>query len=74
MLALAWLGRHLITTRLKASVQHEFDEKLEAIRTEFRKSEESFKSDLRAKENQIAALQGGALSGMVSRQAALGSD
>ncbi len=71
ILALAWLCRNLIITRLQASVQHEFDQKLEGIRTDFRKSEESFKADLRAKENQIAALQSGALSGMVSRQAAL---
>lgn len=71
ILALAWLCRQLIATRLKASVQHEFDCKLEAIHTEFRKSEELFKADLRTKEGQIAALQSGALSGMVSRQAAL---
>lgn len=67
----AWLGRNLIEIRLKASVEHDFNQKLEEIRTNFRKSEESFKADLRAKESQIAALQTGALSGMVSRQAAL---
>lgn len=68
---LAWLSRNLILTRLKASVQHEFDEKLETLRTDLRKSEESFKADLRAKETQIEVLRSGALSGLVSRQVAL---
>ena len=71
ILILAWLCRQMIATRLKASVQHDFDQKLEAIRTDFRKSEELLKSDLRAKENQIATMQSGALSGLVSRQVAL---
>ncbi len=71
ILVVGWLCRQLIATRLKASVQHEFDQKLEAIRTDLRKSEETFKADLRAKEDQIAALQSGALAGMASRQAAL---
>jgi hypothetical protein len=57
---LLWLGRNLIATRLKASVEHEFKEKLEEV-----------KADLQAKENQIAALQSGALTGLASRQAAL---
>ncbi len=71
IVVLAWLCRELIATRLKASVQHEFDQGLEALRADFRKSEELLKADLRAKESQITALQTGALSGMVSRQAAL---
>ena len=71
ILATAWLCRQLIATILKATVQHEFDEKLEAIRTDFHKSEELFKADLRSKESQIAALQSGALTGMVTRQVAL---
>jgi len=67
----AFLARNLILTRLKASVQHEFNAKLEALRTDLRKSEESFKADLRAKETQIEVLRSGALSGLASRQAAL---
>lgn len=66
--AAAFLSRHLILTRLKASVGHEFNEKLETLRAELRKSEEAFKADLRAKESQIEALRSGALSGMASRQ------
>lgn len=69
--ALAWLGKGLIVTRLKATVQHEFDLKLEELRAELRRSEESFKAVLRSKEMDIAALRGGALTAMANRQAAL---
>ena len=71
LVVLGWLGRNLIKNRLKASVQHEFDEKLETLRADLRKSEEAFKADLRAKEAQIATLQSGALTVLASRQAAL---
>lgn len=56
-----WLGRNWILTRLRASVAHEFDAKLEELR-----------SDLRTKEADIVALRSGALSAMVSRQEAVG--
>jgi hypothetical protein len=69
--ALAWLFRIVIETRLRASVRHEFNEKLESFRADLRKSEEGFKADLRAKESQIEALRSGALSGLISRQAVL---
>lgn len=55
-----WLGRNLIATRLTASVEHEFNSKLESLR-----------ADLRAKETEIAALRGGAMSALESRQIAL---
>lgn len=69
--ALGWLLRSVIETRLRASVQHEFDEKLEAFRTDLRKTEEAFKADLRAKESEIEALRSGALSGLINRQVVL---
>lgn len=68
-----WLGRKLIATRLTKSVQHEFDTKLESLRTELRKKEELLKADLRSKEAEIAALRGGAMTAMASRQVALDS-
>lgn len=41
LLAIAlWLARKLIITRLSHSVQHEFDVKIEAIRSEMRRKEE----------------------------------
>jgi hypothetical protein len=69
--AVLWLLRSVISTRLRASVQHEFYQKVEALKTDLRKSEESFKADLRSKESQIEALRSGALSGLASRKAAI---
>lgn len=69
--AALWLGRELISTRLTKSVQHEFDKKIESVRTELRASEERFKAQLREKEAEIAALRSGALSVLASRHAAL---
>lgn len=69
--AALWLGRKLIATRLTKSVEHEFNTKLESVRTELRKNEEQFKADLRSKETEIAALRGGAMTAMASRQVAL---
>ena len=66
-----WLGRNLIATRLTKSVEHEFNKKLEEQKADQRRSEEHLKSDLRAKESQIVALQSGALIAMASRQQAV---
>jgi hypothetical protein len=72
LLALAvWLFRSLIATRLTKSVEFEFDRKLEDLRAAIRENEESFRAELRSKENEIAALRTGALSGLASRQAVL---
>ncbi len=69
--AALWLGRSLLITRLRNAVQHEFDAKLESLKTELRASEEQLKADLRRKDAQIEALRGGALSGLASRQSLL---
>ena len=66
-----WLLRSFISNWLAKSVQHEFDKKLETLRTNLRKSEESFKADLRSKETQITDLRGAAMSGLANRQVAL---
>lgn len=72
LLALAlWLFRQLIATRLTRSVEHEFNGKIESLRSDLRTSEERLKAQIREKENDIAALRGGALSVLASRQAAL---
>jgi hypothetical protein len=57
--------------KVEKAVQHNFDQKLEELRAKLRRDEEEFKADLRSKDDQIAALRSGALSGMVSRQAFL---
>lgn len=69
--AALWLLRALIMARLKASVEHEFNQKLEALRTTLKNSEESFKAELRKKEMDISTLRSGALSALASRQVAL---
>jgi hypothetical protein len=70
MLALGWLSREVISTRLKASVEHEFNAKFFAIQSDQRAKEEAYKAELRQKETVIQALQGGALSALATRQAA----
>lgn len=57
--------------KVEKSVQHNLDRKLEALRTVLRKEEEVLKAELRAKGEQIAALRGGALSGLANRHAAI---
>lgn len=66
-----YLARHLITTRLTKSVQSEFDAKLAELNSQLRTSEESFKADLKRKEAEILALQGGPIQSRLSRQAAI---
>lgn len=66
-----WLLRNLVITRLTNSVSHEYDKKIENLKTALRESEEAFKSELKAKESQIDALRSGALSGVVTKQTAL---
>jgi hypothetical protein len=57
--------------RVQKSVQHGFEKKIEALRSDFRKEEAAFRSDLQAKGRQIDALRSGALSSMASRHALL---
>jgi len=66
-----WLLRSVISTRLKSSVQHEFNEKLEKLRTTLRNSEQSFKADLKSKENEIGILRNGAIAKLSSRSEVL---
>ena len=65
---LVWIFKETIKTRLTASIKHEFETKLAALKSELHKNEEIFKADLRKKENEILALRSGALSAMASRQ------
>lgn len=71
LLILLWLCRNIIATRLTNAVRHEYDGKIESLKTTLRLNEESFKAELTAKESQIDALRSGALSGIVNRQAVL---
>ena len=69
--AALWLGRKVISTRLTKSVEHEFNKKLESVRSQMRDSEERLKAELRTKEAEIAALRSGALTALASRQMAM---
>jgi hypothetical protein len=60
LLAAFYFGKKWIETNVETSVQHKFDEKLEAT-----------KSDLRAKEADISALRDMVLSGSAQRRALL---
>lgn len=55
----------------KRAIQHTFDAKLEAARSEHARALEMLRSDLNAKSEQLAALRGGALSGLANRRAAI---
>lgn len=64
-------GRTRIVAGIEKSVQHKFDKRIENLRTELRKSEEAFKSDLRSKEAEISALRDRVFGRRASRQALL---
>lgn len=66
-----WLARNLIASRLTKSVEHEFNEKLEKVRAEYRQQEERLRSDLQTRAAEIEALRAGALSAMSGRQAVI---
>ena len=66
-----WLGRKFIAIRLVKSVEHKFNEELEAVRAEFRNKEKELKASLQERQNEITDLRSGALTAMASRQMAL---
>jgi hypothetical protein len=68
--AVLWLTKNLILTRLVRSVQYEFDMKLESVRSELRSSEESYKNALRNKEVEIGSLQSRVMTSITTRQVA----
>lgn len=69
--AVIWLARKAISARLTRSIQHEFDKKIESVRSDLRASEERLKAQLREKEAEITALRGGALSVLAGRHTAI---
>jgi hypothetical protein len=71
LIGVLWLCRNLIITRLKNSVSHEYNSKLATLKSELSNEQESFKSDLRAKELQLESLKNAALGGIAQRQSAL---
>jgi DNA-binding protein Fis len=68
---LIFIGRNWIKARIEQSVRSGFEARLEALRSDLRRSEEELKSELRSKETEITALRDGILSGRTQRQALL---
>lgn len=69
--AALFLSRELVVTRLKRSVQYDFDHKLELLKSEFRAAEKAMESSLAQKNAELESLRAGALSGITQRQALL---
>ncbi len=63
-----WLLRNVLLTRLTNAVSHEYNKKLEKLKTDLRKNEEIFKAEIKTKESQIEALRSGALTAVSNRQ------
>jgi hypothetical protein len=64
---LGWLFRSWISTRLTNAVRHEYDTKLEAIKSDLKKQEASFEDELGRQSDQLSAIQSSAL-GIASQQ------
>jgi hypothetical protein len=71
LLIVGWFCRQLISTRLKASVAHEFNVKIETVRIETAERVELIKTDLRAREAEVSSLRAGALAAMQNNRDSL---
>lgn len=68
---LGFVSGAIFKARVEKGLQHHFDGQLEALKGGIRKEEEEFKAALRRSDEQMAAMRGGALSGVAARHAAL---
>jgi len=68
LLIAAYALRSLLITRLGLAIKNEYDEKLEALKSELKNNQEEFKADLQKKETELSALRSGSLSGITNRQ------
>ena len=64
---IGWLLRSWIATRLTHSVRHEYDKKIEAIRSELRQKEAALNAELVQQRDRLSAVQSNAL-GIASKQ------
>ena len=72
LLALIGLaGGYALKAIIERGVQHGFDQELEQLKAKLKQDEESLKAQLRARDDQIAALRSTALAAFSSRQVAL---
>lgn len=54
-------------SKIEKTIQHNFDVKIESIKTHLRREEEKFRSEVKARDEQISAIRNGALSNLASR-------
>lgn len=68
IIAIIWFVKVMLPATINRALDHKLNIELEKIRFELHRSEESFKSELRRKEDQLAALRDGVLGGRAKRQ------
>lgn len=69
--AALWLARNMILARLSSSVQHEFDVRIENLRSDMRKKEEEFAAELRRRDETIAAVRAAGLDALSDSRSVL---
>jgi len=67
--AAVFISKNAVKAWIEKGIQHDFDQQIEKVRSELRKQEETFKSELRSKEHEITTLRDIVLSGRANRQA-----
>src|SRR3546814_13762227 len=67
----AIVSKHWVRAKVEESVRYKFNSQIEELRSELRKNEQSFSSELRAKESEFAALRDAVLSGGLHRPSLL---
>lgn len=72
VVGLGWLLRVPITKAIEKSISAAFDEKLEKVKSDFRREEERLGAELKARASEIDALRSGAFVNFAARQAELG--
>ncbi|MFK0377857.1 hypothetical protein [Pandoraea sp. NPDC090278] len=71
VLAGVWLAKNLIITRLTAAVRHEFDEKMQKLRSQNEVEIEGLKQKLRISEGEIVGIRGVGLDALTKRNGVL---
>ncbi|EIV8502222.1 hypothetical protein ACSTK1_10490 [Vibrio parahaemolyticus] len=66
-----WLSKSWLLTRLKGSIAHEYSQELESVKSQLRKTEDNYKSELNKSEQRIDVLQSEVLSQVSARYTTL---
>ena len=68
---IVWAGRKALEARIRDSIAHEFNAKLESLKAQLRQDEEKLRAELRRRDQDITELRAGALAAMTSRLVAI---